>query len=120
LVRKKVSGDLSPDDLLKQLAVKQREVYQTEETLLRDTTDTDDDGIALAPYVRLGDVYIVKMANIFNGVADHADQVVKFWRLDGGKLVEAALFGIGVEKGELDSAEVLAPQVRDDPVDEER
>jgi uncharacterized protein YecT (DUF1311 family) len=110
LVRKKASGDLSPDDLLEQLTDKQREVYQAEETLLKDVTDTDDDDVALVPYIRLGDVYIVKLADIFNGVADYADQVVKFWRLDGGKLVEAAVFGIGVDKGELDSAVVLAPQ----------
>jgi hypothetical protein len=106
LVRKKTSGDLSPKDLLVQLTEKQREVYQTEETLLRDITDTDDVGMALVPYDRLGDVYIVKIANIMNGAADYADQVVNFWRLDGGKLVEGAVFGIGVEKGELVSAEV--------------
>ena len=33
LVRKKVSGELSPDGLLQQLAEKQREVYRTEATL---------------------------------------------------------------------------------------
>ena len=102
LVAESTSGKISAEDLLQHLTDKQRQIYQAEKAVVEQMTDEEaSDDVLLVPYVRQGEVYVVRIANMTVGWRDYADQNVKFEQLKEGKLVETASFNVGVLKGDL-------------------
>lgn len=108
-VKKKVSGTLLAEPLLQGLTAQQRDRYEAERSAAEGEDDPSaSENVVFVPYLRQGDVYVIRIADRTVGWRDYADQSVKFERLEDGKIVAAADFSVGVSKGELESAEVLA------------
>ena len=107
LVEESTSGEISADQLLQHLTDEQRKIYQAEKAAVEQTVDEEaSDDVILVPYVRQGEVYVVRIAAMTIGWRDYADQNVKFEQLKEGKLIETASFNIGVLKGDLAGATV--------------
>ncbi len=107
LVKAKVTGTLSEDMLLQGLTAQQRARYQAEEAAARSKPDIGADyDEVLVPYVRRGDVYVARIADLSIGWRVYADQRVKFEQMEKGALVARAIFSVGVSKGEVEKATV--------------
>ena len=107
LVKAKIAGTVSADLLLRGLTAQQRERYQAEQSAAEDQPDAGAaENVVFVPYVRQGEVYVVRIADRTVGWRDYADQSVKFEWLEDGKITEKAAFAAGVLKGELETAGV--------------
>jgi hypothetical protein len=107
LVKAKIAGTVSAESLLGGLTAQQRERYQAEQSAAEGQSDAGaSENIVFAPYVRQGEVYVVRIADRSIGWRDYADQSVKFERLEDGKITEKAAFSVGVWKGDLEHASV--------------
>jgi len=107
LVKTKIAGTVSPESLLRDLTAEQRARYQVEQSAAEVQSDNDaTENAVFVPYVRQGEVYVVRIADRTIGWRDFADQSVTFERLEDGKITEKAAFALGVWKGELERGEV--------------
>jgi hypothetical protein len=107
LVRAKSAGTISAESLLRSLTPQQRDRYQTEQSAAAGQSEADtSQNVVFAPYVRQGEVYVARIADVTVGWRDYADQTVEFEQLEDGKMTEKAAFKVGVWKGELENASV--------------
>ena len=107
LVKAKIAGTVSSESLLQGLTPQQRDRYQTEQSAAAGQSEAGaSQNVVFSPYVRQGEVYVARIADVTVGWRDYADQSVEFEQLEDGKMTEKAAFTLGVWKGELENASV--------------
>jgi hypothetical protein len=75
------------------------------DTVSDDSIPTDTSPLRL-PYVDHGSVYLVSLGHFTIGWREYADWSVIFSTLEDGKLVQKAVFAVGMWKGDLENASV--------------
>ena len=107
LVKAKIAGTISAESLLRGLTKQQRDRYRAEHSAVAGQSEAGaSENVVFAPYVRRGEVYVARIADVTVGWRDYADQSVEFEQLEGGKITQKGAFTLGVWKGELENAVV--------------